>query len=69
MSCDVPFGGRMAGQSRPLIPSVKHHGGKSTALKGDMQGGGCFFCRGGVSELNSNDLLRCTDAMGKENAD
>ena len=27
-----------AGQSRPHIPSVKHHGGKSTALKGDMQG-------------------------------
>ena len=38
MSCDVPFGDRMARQSRPLIPSVKHHGDKSTALKGDMQG-------------------------------
>ncbi len=69
MSCDVPFWGRRARQSRPLIPSVKHHGDKSTALKGDMQGGEGFFCMGGVSELNSNDLLRCTDAMGKENAD
>ena len=26
-----------------LILSVKHHGGKSTALKGDMQKGGDFF--------------------------
>ena len=43
MSCDVPFGGRMAGQSRPHIPSGEHHGGKGTALKGDMQGGGRFF--------------------------
>ncbi len=51
MSCDVPFGGRMARQSRPLIPSVKHHGDKSTALKGDMQGGGGFFCRGGGVQI------------------
>jgi hypothetical protein len=29
--------------SRPLIPSAKHYGGKSTALKGDMQGGEDFF--------------------------
>ena len=43
MLCDVPFGGRMARQPRPLIPSVKHHGGKSTALKGDMQERGRFF--------------------------
>ena len=56
------------------------NGGKSTALKGDMQGGEDFFADwqsaeneearaftdgfwGAVSELNSNDLLRCTDAM------
>jgi hypothetical protein len=44
-------------------------GGKSTEEKEDIQGRGCFFCRGGVSELNSNDLLRCTDAMNIENAD
>ena len=34
-----------------------------------MQGRGGFFCRGGVSEFDSNDLLRCTDEMDKENAD
>ena len=43
MSCDVPYWGMRAGQSRPLIPSVKHHGDKSTALKGDMQESGDFF--------------------------
>jgi hypothetical protein len=31
-----------------LILSVKHHGGKSTALKGDMQGGGDFLSGGDV---------------------
>ena len=56
MSCDVPFGGRMAGQSRPHIPSGEHHGGKGTALKGDMQGGEGFFCMGGVSEFDSNAM-------------
>ena len=45
MSYNVPFGGRMAGQSRPLIPSGEHHGGKSTKQKGDMQGGRRFFVR------------------------
>ena len=43
MSYDVPFGGRMAGQSRPLIPSGEHHGGKGTEEKGDIQGRS-FFC-------------------------
>ena len=43
MSYDVPFGGRMAGQSRPLIPSEEHHGGKGTEEKGDMQGRGGFL--------------------------
>ena len=37
MSCDVPFLGIEAGQSRPLIPSVKHHGGKGTEQKGHTQ--------------------------------
>ncbi len=43
MSCDVPYWGMRAKQSRPLIPSVKHHGDKSTVLNGDMQGGGDFL--------------------------
>ena len=43
MSCDVPYWGMRARQSRPLVPSVKHHGGKSTALNGDMQERGGFF--------------------------
>ncbi len=43
MSYNVPFGGRMAGQSRPLIPSGEHHGGKGTKQKGDMQGGRFFL--------------------------
>ena len=68
--------------SRPPVTGKKHHGGKSTALKGDMQGGEDFFADwqsaenekaraycgrlwGAVSELNSNDLLRCTDATKK----
>ena len=63
MSCDVPFGGRMARQSRPLSPSVKHHGGKSTEEKGYAQGGGGFFCRETMPEWYSNDLLRCTDGI------
>ena len=45
MSYEVPFGGRMAGQSRPLIPNGEHHGGKGTEEKGDIQGRGEFFCR------------------------
>ena len=56
MSCDVPFGGRMARQSRPLIPSVKHHGGKSTALKGDMQGGGDFLSGGDVQMVFERNI-------------
>ena len=52
MSCDVPYWGMRARQSRPLIPSVKHHGDKSTALKGDMQGGSDFLlwrrCSNGI---------------------
>lgn len=49
MSYDVPFGGRMAGQSRPLIPSGEHHGGKGTEEKGDIQGRGEFLmCMGAV---------------------
>ena len=41
MRCSV--WGRMARQSRPLSPRVKHYGGKSTALKGDTQTGEYFF--------------------------
>ena len=48
MSCDVPYWGMRARQSRPLVPSVKHHGDKSTALKGDMQGSGDFLSGGDV---------------------
>ncbi len=55
MSCDVPFWGRRARQSRPLIPSVKHHGGKSTALKGDMQGRGVFLLDNNYRQLANND--------------
>jgi hypothetical protein len=59
MSCDVPYWGMRARQSRPLIPSMKHHGGKSTALKGDMQGRGGFFCRlaiGGKRRSSKGEL-------------
>jgi hypothetical protein len=43
MSYNVTLGSRMAGQSRPLIPSGEHHGGKGTEEKGDIQGGRRFF--------------------------
>ncbi len=42
--------------SRPLIPSVKHHGGKSTEEKGYAQGGGGFFRRGDVDEWYLNRI-------------
>jgi hypothetical protein len=48
MRCSVL--GMQARQSRPLIPSVKHHGGKSTEEKGYAQGGWGFFCRGDGAE-------------------
>ena len=67
MSCDVPYWGMRARQSRPLIPSEKHHGGKSTALKGDMQGREGFFCMGSVSEFDSNAMdeqRKCRLAIG-----
>ena len=58
MSYDVPFGGRMAGQSRPLIPSGEHHGGKGTEEKGDIQGRGEFFCRLAIGgKRRRNDAL------------
>jgi hypothetical protein len=39
------------------------NGGKSTALKGDMQVGGEFFVGEKMSEWYSNDLLRCMGGM------
>ncbi len=59
MSCDVPYWGMRARRSRPHIPSVKHHGGKSTALKGDMQGGEGFFLPiGNRQKTKRQGLLR-----------
>ena len=43
MLCDVPFGGTRGKTIPPAFPSVKHHGGKSTEEKGDIQGRGGFF--------------------------
>ena len=43
----------------PAFPSVKHHGGKSTTLIGDMQGGEGFFCRLAIGgRRRSKGLLR-----------
>ena len=36
---------------RLYVYSILFYGGKSTALKGDMQGRGGFFCRGGGVQI------------------
>ena len=50
----------------PLIPSVKYHGGKSTALKGDMQGGGGFFCRLAIGRKRRRNAALTHGARDKE---
>ena len=52
--------------SRPLVPSVKHLGGKSTALKGDMQGGGGFFCRLAIGGKRRRNAALTHGAANKE---
>ena len=66
MSCDVPFWGIEAGQSRPLVPSVKHHGGKSTALKGDMQERRGIFCRLAIGRKRRRNAALTHGARDKE---
>ena len=49
-----------------LILSVKHHGGKSTALKGDKQGRGGFFCRLAIGKKRRRNAALTHGARDKE---
>ena len=69
--CHAMFRLGVGGQDNParLSPAWSITAAKVQHKKEICKGEGDFFCRGGVSELNSNDLLRCTDAMDIEDAD